>query len=1205
MTSRMQNTMRIAMLMAAFTFIGCVAHADAFVWQGASGGAWNTAANWADGVVPNGSGVEVDFSAASGTYSVNVDVAVTVGKITLNGATAATLTLSGQKITFAGASTPEIYVGSGHTLLTTTTYGGTQGVKKTGGGTWKPTAQGNGTTFTGGLTVESGTAWIVKNGSGPWFAGGVVEAKEGGTLRFTDSDMMPSGTYSFKASGGTISYENLDHIGALYFSNGGKFLSKGKYVCVDDTATAHINATGDGDAGTFNGKLVAQSLWSMGKNLTVRTNVVNVANAGASFGMTGNIFANQAQAQTSDIYQKEFRDNKTYRAMIHKTGQGDLVFYDETVSLTDPTFVEAGRLVLSNTVKMAASAITLATGTSQLILREGATLQIGGINCSEDGTLDLGGNTVDIGGTADDGVFLGTFVNGKVRKVGCNTQQVGAPLPQADLDVMGGTLAVGGVPAPKVRYTFDDADNFGADSGTLGKTLAAEKEGAAIYNEGGISGGCASFNGTGCLLAATATGLPSGNAAFTISLWMKTTSTRANLSFTSWGNNTGNQYNGFLMQSSTQLKHTFWEGGVDFVSKSRASSLADGAWHHIALTYDPSAHTRTYYIDGVQFDSQMNAQYTRAVPEGNPFKVGFSQNSANFIGQMDEVMVFDRALTAAEVAAVKSWGDGAIATEAFASGGTVRLERDSTLSVSCASQTFTTISGKGTLALNNGAEAMVTGGSVGRVAGDGTLVKTGSGTLSLTAAKDLGATIDVQGGAVEATGPAVDDDLKSHLIAYWDFNDPDDPGKDASGNGVDLTSASTKSGSFTCEARNWRNRFETMGGAAYFSGVNTDYLVMADSANLSKLPSGKDPTYTVAMWIKPESSIWKNAGLYYWGGIPGGQYWGSQGNLGAKVAQGCRFTGSSSADGINFYFWSGGGTTYSLPSAGFFSSEMLEGWHHVVCTSGEKTRKLYVDGEPAGSPFSSGDMAIPAETFSLGFDPTQNGAGFKGYMDDVMIFDKVLTVDEVKAVMNGIADAPSGGSKVKLAANTSFAVAEGTVGLAGVTGEGGVSVPSGTTLVLAGGATELGGALTGAGTVAVTNGASLHLGGGQDFGGTVAVAADGTLDCRSGASSAVNALTLAEGAALSVTAGASAASPCVTATTAVALPVSANVTVSVPSSDGAKVEVLRSAAGLSGDVSGWTVEWNMPGRNWVGKLFVSGGSLWVEAHPRGTMISFR
>ena len=76
-------------------------------------------------------------------------------------------------------------------------------------------------------------------------------------------------------------------------------------------------------------------------------------------------------------------------------------------------------------------------------------------------------------------------------------------------------------------------------------------------------------------------------------------------------------------------------------------------------------------------------------------------------------------------------------------------------------------------------------------------------------------------------------------------------------------------------------------------------------------------------------------------------------------------------------------------------------------------------------------------------------------------------------------------------------------------------------------------------------------------------------------------------------------------TTAVALPVSANVTVSVPSSDGAKVEVLRSAAGLSGDVSGWTVEWNMPGRNWVGKLFVSGGSLWVEAHPRGTMISFR
>ena len=92
------------------------AFAAPIAWKGASGGAWNNTANWEGGVVPNGSGVEVDFSTASGTYSVNVDVAVTVGKITVNGATATTLTLSGSKITFTGSSTPEVLVGSGHTL---------------------------------------------------------------------------------------------------------------------------------------------------------------------------------------------------------------------------------------------------------------------------------------------------------------------------------------------------------------------------------------------------------------------------------------------------------------------------------------------------------------------------------------------------------------------------------------------------------------------------------------------------------------------------------------------------------------------------------------------------------------------------------------------------------------------------------------------------------------------------------------------------------------------------------------------------------------------------------------------------------------------------------------------------------------------------------------------------------------------------------
>lgn len=1187
---------KVALFAAGAVIFGWCACADAVVWKGASGGDWNTASNWEPETVPNGSGAEADLSAAGGTYSITLSSAVTVGKITLNGATAATLTLSGENITFAGSDTPEIYVGSGHTLLTTTTYGGTQGVRKTGAGTWKPTTQGATTSFSGSLVVEAGALEPVKGSSANAHFCDAIEVWTGASFKLPAGDTFSS-SLQLKALGGTMDLTSgIDYMGLLSFSDGGTVNCGTRLYLIDNSgATATITASGDGDTGSFTGPMVGESRYGQYKNN--RTIQVNVVNDGATFTMSGYLLENRLQAPSynNTIYHGETAEPYFPVISLKKTGSGDLVLNNETISLTGSTTVDAGRLVLSNTVKMAASAITLSTGVSQLILREGATLQIGGINCSDDGALDLGGNTVDIGGTADDGVFLGTFVNGKVRKVGYSSQQVGAPLPQADLDVLGGTLAVGGVPAPKVRYTFDDADNLGADSGTLGKTLSLTAADAVVYDDGGVNGGCATFAGKGYLTAEEATGLPSGNSAFTIALWVKTdASTRANNSLTSWGNPAGNKYNGFLMATSTTLKHTFWEGSVDFVSNETPSSLADGEWHHVALTYDPSEHKRIYYIDGAEFDSQVNLQYTRAVPvSGYPFNVGFSQNSSKFIGSMDEVMVFDRALTAAEVAAVKSWGDGAIATEAFASGGTVRLERDATLALSTVSQSFASISGKGALSLNNGAEATVTGGSIGRLAGDGTLTKTGGGALSLTAAANMGATLDVQGGTVSATGPCTDADLKSHLIAHWDFNDRSDPGKDVSGNGVNIAPYTVSgTGNNSGIAYNWRNAFETVGGAAYLDGKNTHYFVMADSANEARLPGGANPTFTVAMWINPDSDVGNNAGLFYWGAA----------TAASKVCVAMRF---DSGTQLNPFFWGGGDYKYTLP-ADFKTDVVPDGWHHVVFVAGgdSHVRALYVDGEYVAGGSNSTALNVPSANFCLGKDISKN-VGFKGYMDDVMIFDKALTAAEVKAVMNGIADAPSGGSKVKLAANTSFAVAEGTVGLAGVTGEGGVSVPSGTTLVLAGGATELGGALTGAGTVAVTNGASLHLGGGQDFGGTVAVAADGTLDCRSGASSAVNALTLAEGAALSVTAGASAASPCVTATTAVALPVSANVTVSVPSSDGAKVEVLRSAAGLSGDVSGWTVEWNMPGRNWVGRLSINGGSVWVDAHPRGTMMVVR
>lgn len=159
------------------------AWADTFTWKGTSGGSWNDAANWKENAVPDASGAEVDFSAASGTYAVNVASAVTVGKIVLNPSASASLTLSGEKITFAAADTPEVEVGANGTLFLQNATGGTQGLRKTGVGTYRPKTLPAGSSYTGRTYVDEGVMFPVKDSSYGTF-GGSVEVAPGATFKW-------------------------------------------------------------------------------------------------------------------------------------------------------------------------------------------------------------------------------------------------------------------------------------------------------------------------------------------------------------------------------------------------------------------------------------------------------------------------------------------------------------------------------------------------------------------------------------------------------------------------------------------------------------------------------------------------------------------------------------------------------------------------------------------------------------------------------------------------------------------------------------------------------------------------------------------------------------------------------------------------------------------------------------------------------------
>ena len=428
----------------------------------------------------------------------------------------------------------------------------------------------------------------------------------------------------------------------------------------------------------------------------------------------------------------EYRNqNYPYRGQLMKTGAGDLLLYDETISLTGPTTVSAGRLILSNSVKMCASTIKLPNGNASLAVAEGAALKLSGLESPDGSSLDLNGATLDLGGTGEDAVFSGTLANGgTIRKTGPNSQTLSAPQTRNDWDVLGGTLHFG-VPTPVVWYTFDDPDGLGRDSGTAGKQLSVSNAAGVAWSDGGVAGGCSSFNGTGCLKAETAAGLPGGNSPFTIALWIKPTN--SSYALVTWGNEAGSQWNGFVSSGTTQLKHAFWEGtSGDFVSDAIDGSFTDGKWRHVAVTYDPATGTRKFYVDGALLSSKTVAG-TRKVAVGKPFYLGIGKYSSNFKGKMDDVMVFDRTLTAADIATLANWRKGGARATLTPAGGNIRLESGATVSFAHADESFASIRGRGTLALHDAAATIAPAANatneVGRLAGDGTLVKNGAGTF--------------------------------------------------------------------------------------------------------------------------------------------------------------------------------------------------------------------------------------------------------------------------------------------------------------------------------------------------------------------------------------------------------------------------------------------------------------------------------------------
>ncbi len=152
----------------------------------------------------------------------------------------------------------------------------------------------------------------------------------------------------------------------------------------------------------------------------------------------------------------------------------------------------------------------------------------------------------------------------------------------------------------------------------------------------------ARFGGAACLLIPGADLSPP---VVTFALWTKQADQRASSLF------------GKALMGATQIKNS-----LELYSLTGSSSIfvtaggttiqvssGIGAWHHIAAVFDGSK--LTAYVDGVLDSSQAGLPAT--LYAADPFRIGCDQNrgveESYFVGDLDEVQLYGRALSAAEI----------------------------------------------------------------------------------------------------------------------------------------------------------------------------------------------------------------------------------------------------------------------------------------------------------------------------------------------------------------------------------------------------------------------------------------------------------------------------------------------------------------------------------------------------------------------------
>jgi hypothetical protein len=147
---------------------------------------------------------------------------------------------------------------------------------------------------------------------------------------------------------------------------------------------------------------------------------------------------------------------------------------------------------------------------------------------------------------------------------------------------------------------------------------------------------------------ATPVGLPVGNAARTVQMWFNTATnltTSPNAALIQYGTATIEKSFGLVFTAANPGKLMFNGSGDDLIGTTTVTSAV---WHHVAVTYDGA--TLKLYLDG-QLEGSKATSVLNTTLDANGLTIGLRPGVSVWNGKLDEVQIFNRALTQAEIQA--------------------------------------------------------------------------------------------------------------------------------------------------------------------------------------------------------------------------------------------------------------------------------------------------------------------------------------------------------------------------------------------------------------------------------------------------------------------------------------------------------------------------------------------------------------------------